>query len=175
MSGTICPVCGTVNAHGTLVCSNCGAALAGEWTMKTVSLGNAASGTNRFRKQRIAHIGKLPPHAAALYINNGETPSIVLITSEIIFGRNVAGDETPRFDLTNFQGQERGVSRKHAILKRIPEGIIVEDMGSSNGTWLNDSLLKPFTPSLLQSGDRLRLSQVEVEIYFAEKPAVTEK
>jgi pSer/pThr/pTyr-binding forkhead associated (FHA) protein len=45
---------------------------------------------------------------------------------------------------------------------------MVEDMGSSNGTRLNDELLQPFRPAPITSGARLRLGQFELEIYLPE-------
>jgi pSer/pThr/pTyr-binding forkhead associated (FHA) protein len=42
----------------------------------------------------------------------------------------------------------------------------VEDLGSSNGSWLNSTRLQPYVPAPLKSGDRLRLSQIEIEVYF---------
>ena len=49
------------------------------------------------------------------------------------------------------------VSRHHARLKVTPEGVLVEDMGSANGTWIND---KRVQSGLLKAGDELRLDTV---------------
>lgn len=49
------------------------------------------------------------------------------------------------------------VSRHHARLKITPEGILVEDMGSANGTYIND---KRVQSGLLKPGEELRLDTV---------------
>jgi pSer/pThr/pTyr-binding forkhead associated (FHA) protein len=85
----------------------------------------------------------------------------------MVIGRSLANDnETPRFDLSPYNAQEKGVSRRHVILKRTPNSIVLEDMGSSNGTWVNGTLVLPFAPTPLQSGDHLRLGQFIMRIYL---------
>ncbi len=49
------------------------------------------------------------------------------------------------------------ISRHHARLQVTPAGVRVEDMGSSNGTWING---KRITEALLQPGEELRLDTV---------------
>src|SRR5205809_883272 len=69
-------------------------------------------------------------------------------------------------DLEPYCGRERGVSRIHAVIRRAEDGFMVEDLMSSNGTWLNGTALRPFTPRRLKSGDRLRLGLLEITVYF---------
>lgn len=49
------------------------------------------------------------------------------------------------------------VSRRHAELKVTPDGIMVEDLGSSNGTYIND---RRITRHLMKAGDELRLDTI---------------
>lgn len=49
------------------------------------------------------------------------------------------------------------VSRHHARLKVTPDGVLVEDMGSANGTYIND---KRMQSGLLKAGEELRLDTV---------------
>ncbi len=53
--------------------------------------------------------------------------------------------------------QSEEVSRRHAELKATPDGIMVEDLGSSNGTYVND---RRITRHLMKSGDELRLDTI---------------
>lgn len=49
------------------------------------------------------------------------------------------------------------ISRRHALVKPTPEGVAVEDLGSSNGTFING---KRVQNGFLNSGDELRLDAV---------------
>lgn len=49
------------------------------------------------------------------------------------------------------------ISRQHAKLQVMPDGIAVEDMGSANGTFIND---KRVHTGMLKPGDELRLDTV---------------
>lgn len=49
------------------------------------------------------------------------------------------------------------VSRRHAELKVTPDGVMVEDLGSSNGTYVND---RRITRQLMKAGDELRLDTI---------------
>jgi len=47
------------------------------------------------------------------------------------------------------------ISRRHCSLKMTPEGILVTDLGSSNGTHVNEIAISQ--PTVLRAGDRLRV------------------
>src|SRR5581483_5959577 len=50
------------------------------------------------------------------------------------------------------------ISRQHAKLQVVPDGVMVEDMGSSNGTFVNNQRVHAGT--LLKPGDELRVDTV---------------
>ncbi|NPA06112.1 MAG: FHA domain-containing protein [Chloroflexi bacterium] len=50
------------------------------------------------------------------------------------------------------------VSRHHARLFPQEEGWAIEDLGSTNGTWVNSERLRPHEPHPLRPGDRVRFS-----------------
>lgn len=50
------------------------------------------------------------------------------------------------------------ISRHHAKLQVVPDGVVVEDMGSANGTFVNNQ--RVHTPTLLKGGDELRLDTI---------------
>jgi pSer/pThr/pTyr-binding forkhead associated (FHA) protein len=63
------------------------------------------------------------------------------------------------------------VSRKHCILKNMPEGILVTDLSSQNGTHVNDVPISE--PTLLREGDMLRIGATLLEVPSVSKPKST--
>src|SRR5205823_7940142 len=65
----------------------------------------------------------------------------------------------PEVDLSRFDPHTK-VSRRHARIFREGEAFMVEDLGSVNGTVINDVIrLEPRQPRALGSGDRIRMGE----------------
>ncbi len=167
-----CRACGHDNAYGALSCANCYALLV-ELTndqrsqiesTDTVYLPmNAGPALRRGSR----HMPALGADSIALYIDNREKPVVVSIARQAILGRYTPDSSSqPRIDLTPYGAFHRGISRLHAILRRTDVGLMVEDLSSVNGSWLNHKRLQPYMPTPLCSGDHLLLGQIEIEIYF---------
>ena len=78
---------------------------------------------------------------------------IVRDDEEIVFGR----DETCKIRLGSSD-----VSRRHAALKATPEGVFVRDLGSRNGTFVNDQLIAAEVE--MSPGDMLRIGPILLEL-----------
>ncbi len=65
---------------------------------------------------------------------------------------------------------DRQISRFHARLTLTPEGIILEDLGSKNGTHHNGNLLSG--PVMLQDGDKVQISYVQEFLLFTSDATV---
>ena len=61
--------------------------------------------------------------------------------------------------------QDRQVSRFHARLTPTPEGIILEDLGSKNGTYYDGKLLN--NPIILQDGDQFEISLAQKFLFLS--------
>lgn len=84
----------------------------------------------------------------------GRARLVVFDTQDLSLGRS------PENDLS-FDDPE--MSRKHAIFVRTPDGVGVKDMGTPNGTGVNDERV---SHAMLKTGDVVRVG--EVEIAYAE-------
>lgn len=63
---------------------------------------------------------------------------------------------------------DRGVSRCHAVIKYCPrKGFSVMDLGSSNGTFINQNRLTPLTPYYLHDGDLLEFGKFCIEFFIS--------
>ena len=65
------------------------------------------------------------------------------------------------------QLDDPSVSGRHALLRPTPHGTVIYDLGSANGTSINDIAL---AGSLLQNGDVLKLGEAELQFVQEESP-----
>ena len=79
---------------------------------------------------------------------------VVLEESEISLGRAHTNDLC--------YPEDASLSRKHMVLKRGPDGIYAEDLGSKNGTLLNGVRLTQ--PQKLNAGDRIVAGHLEITL-----------
>ncbi len=105
--------------------------------------------------------------AIMLHFDNDFAPVVVPLIKQVILGR-LTPHSTVRIDidLSPYDALEQGVSRAHAAIRRTKHGLTVEDLASTNGTYLNGEKLSPFYPKPLESGDYLRLGMLEVIVRF---------
>jgi putative serine protease PepD len=82
----------------------------------------------------------------------------ILVTGQLIFGRSPE---------CSVHLDDNSVSRQHTKLELVEQRVMLSDLGSRNGTWLNDQ--KITTPMELHNGDRLRISKT---IYIFKAAAV---
>ena len=89
------------------------------------------------------------------------------LREEIVIGRSDPTSSTlPTLDLARDNGAQLGVSRIHAVIQKVDRGVTLMDLGSTNGTYLNNYRLPPDLPYALRSGDEVRFSHLLVHIFF---------
>lgn len=102
----------------------------------------------------------------ALYLIGRGRPMLIEGRDTITLGRYVPGQHSPTVDLTPHHAGLMGVSRQHAVLLQQADGYAIEDVGSTNGTWINEKRLSPNEPHPLENGDLVRLGQFVFYIAF---------
>lgn len=165
----ICPNCQSGNREGVLFCEDCGQPLTSVPSVATRQLDRqkngfggrvtAAStwGTARFMDAAVL----------VIHIRDAVEPLTVTPGAETLIGRaDVSSRTTPTVDLAPFGAQEKGVSRMHATIRRSDESLLLIDMGSVNGTYLNGQRLMVDHPHVLRDGDEVRLGKLVMHIYF---------
>jgi serine/threonine-protein kinase len=144
MQTVYCGFCGGRIAVDDVFCAHCGA------------------------RQPLAAVGASSalPHAArptAKLVVTGTTEldaSFILQKDSNLLGRTDPHSNIfPEIDLSRFDPETK-VSRRHARIWLEGETFLVEDLGSVNGTVINDSVrLAPRQPRVLDSGDKLRVGE----------------
>lgn len=85
---------------------------------------------------------------------------------DIVLGRSTSAPfSSPDVDLEPYGASMAGISRRHARLLRRPDGWFLEDLQSTNGTFLNENRLSPGQPARLNHGDLVRLGQLTLIFY----------
>jgi hypothetical protein len=96
--------------------------------------------------------------------------------TQLVMGRanpNLMG--TPdRFDLNKYGARERGVSRAHALLRFSDMLLTILDLGSLNGTFLNNRRLPANEPHVVRHNDEVSLGRLGLRVQF-ETPSGTGK
>lgn len=96
----------------------------------------------------------------------GEKLPLLLHKDKTILGRLESSPQKPAADLSRYYARVLGVSREHAAVSYADQGWVVEDLNSTNGTWLNKKKLTPHEPQVLRNGDMVRLGQLMMFVYF---------
>jgi hypothetical protein len=167
---TSCLECGEAYLAGALFCTECGAYLVSEddfhQTMKSpFHEGADAYLSTRPLDYRLG-FGIKADKIIFVIPSSGRRLSVNMADSISIGRRDARQGITPEVDLTVDEGADNGVSRAHAELRNSEEGVVLVDLGSTNGTRINDWQLYPERPELLKEGDTVRFGRLLVQIHF---------
>ena len=111
---------------------------------------------------------KLPENSFALFVMENPDPLIIENSEAVYLGRFAQVPTASSVDLTQYEAADLGVSRSHARITW-SEGIYeLEDLASSNGTWLNYQRLAYGKSYELHNGDIILLGQLQLVIYLPE-------
>lgn len=164
-----CPKCKTPASASDIHCKNCRFNLrdvkTAEQTMlvpyQTQDVMQAPPRRAYFPKN--AHLG--------LFIEQAEKTITIAFNadSHFVLGRGIAELDIVRIDLAPFGAAKYGVSRRHARLIRMPAILIVEDLGTLNGTYINGERLGSGHAYVLCEGDSLKLGGMTLKVSFEVK------
>lgn len=93
-------------------------------------------------------------------------PLGIEIVGEILLGRD-DGEGIVDLDLTQYFAGQKGVSRRHAILKPIGGSLFIIDSGSVNGTFVNGDRSEVGVPVQLNDEDVISLGMLHIKFKTA--------
>ncbi|HKO55410.1 MAG TPA: DUF4388 domain-containing protein [Thermoanaerobaculia bacterium] len=154
-----------VTAHGDDTVRQAPANFGGESTVRDAPPEDDTSLLISSEARLLSYRDVVKPTVAQLAVANGaEQGSVIPLTeAEYLVGRQ--RDNAIKLN-------DLGVSGRHARIFRGPEGYIIEDLKSRNGTWLNGARV---FHAVLKHGDRLRLgtTDFDYQVLYEATPAVT--
>ncbi len=160
----VCPTCGRENALAVIRCTQCGVSVAHISLTEAAPLALAAS-TEKTPIPCAKCEALIPPASAACpYCGESFGMAVRLIVEwpwgeeaidrELIIGRDLAC--SPLAERLQNYGN---LSRRHARLWPAVDGVWIEDLGSTNGVFVNEKRLTPHQPLLVTESGLLRLAK----------------
>jgi FHA domain-containing protein len=172
ISENICPVCKNKNELEAIVCGHCGATL--DDPFMDPGARTKTTDTSELAPERISdwsfNGAAVPDSGIAVYVEGEFNPAYIDSKEEFVIGRKVGTTSEILFDLSPLGGFALGLSRRHVVIRRMGHGYEVFDLGSVNGTWLNDEKLIPHKPYPLPSGSHLRLGRMRLFVIYRSFP-----
>ena len=162
-----CTNCGHDNPDGSNFCGKCGTPLTpgrpadapdrvptGD-TTKTIPVTAEDQNVETLTDEEESAVKALPEGSALLIVQRGSNAGsrFLLNTDLVTAGRHQNSD---------IFLDDISVSRKHANFTRTDQGIVVKDLGSLNGTYVNRDLVDE---CLLQPGDEVQIGKFRL-VYF---------
>lgn len=164
-----CQFCQTSHVANTIFCDECGHCLLDEedrttdvleveaigWTGKTTQHRQPVLPLQQDNRLLIIHL-RIGPNKREVEIPLCKTISLGRI--------DPASDVFPEIDLTPDGDLAKSVSRRHVGIFIQNGAIVVEDLASVNGTFVNGKRLAPYLPEPLHDGDVLQLGRLLIEV-----------
>ncbi len=162
----ICPNCQHQNVEGAVYCMECGAQIDGVETLVTKAITDQEIDEELRKNAPQPEAESIPPNSwLSLHLMDSGKILPLASRSEFTLGRLSEGQPImPDVDLTPYQAYASGVSRLHAVVKRDVSRVVVMDLGSSNGTYLNGRRLNPHLEEALSHGDIVALGKLKIQI-----------
>jgi FHA domain len=125
------------------------------WVVRGLSVADASAATERGGRRNRPSTPSLPPGSSTLVVQGRSEakPRTVKLSASMTVGR--APECELRIDDTY-------ASQQHARVFAKNGSWFIEDLGSTNGTFVNDQKLA--APAMLQPGDKVRVGQTMLEL-----------
>ena len=156
MSYVFCNSCGHRNPPTSSFCSSCGSPLdsLGERTLSLVAVDPLQDAPGDHDNVQV-EMSSIPTDAAVLIVRSGPQAGERFVLDDPVthLGRH-PDSEIMLDDIT--------VSRRHVAIERTPQGYVVTDEGSLNGTYINQERVDR---GLLRHGDELQIGKFRLVLF----------
>lgn len=117
-------------------------------------------------RKQLAEVSETPQsneRKLVLFFPTDSDPLVIEMTGTITLGRlDLRANIHPTIDLSVYHGAQLGVSRFHAEITLVNGAFHIKDMGSTNGTRVNNKPVAAYRLVPFKSGDTLRLGYLNI-------------
>lgn len=161
----ICPNCKNQEADGSIFCSECGTQLI-QYTLGETQRFNTA--TSELGKGSAPDVVAQGPAWISLHLLDSGQILPVSDRTEFTMGRVSENQPImPDVDLSPFKAFDNGVSRLHAVIRNNSGNVVIMDLGSSNGTYINGTRIVPNIEQPLRHGDIVALGKLKMQVVLS--------
>jgi hypothetical protein len=150
-----------------MFCSECGAQLPSADSLTTQNITTAQMREAMDDKPSASAPRPIGGFSNWVTLHVLDTGQVLPLTerNEFTLGRVSEGQPImPDIDLSPYQAYASGVSRLHAVIKREADHVLLMDLGSSNGTFINGKRLNPNVETMLGNGDVIALGKLKIQV-----------
>ncbi|MBN1565185.1 MAG: FHA domain-containing protein [Anaerolineae bacterium] len=162
----VCSICQHYNPANAVLCAQCGEPLTPPTRAITDSLPDSLP-------TQITSIANSDRGTVSLYVQGHNEPIAIEDKAHIVIGRRkTPDDDFVTVDLTPVNALKFGVSRRHAVIHIEDGGVVtIEDLNSTNGTFVNDVRTVAGQRTPLRSDDEIRLGKLVIRFVYYFPPA----
>ncbi|PWH15499.1 MAG: hypothetical protein DDG60_05755 [Anaerolineae bacterium] len=161
----VCPNCKHQESDGAIFCSECGMQLV-QYTPGETQRFDTATG----ELQTVSAPQPVSQVPAWISLHLLESGQILPISDRMEFTMGRVSENQPimpDIDLSPFKAFDNGVSRLHAVIRNNAGNIVIMDLGSSNGTYINGMRIVPNIEQPLRHGDIVALGKLKMQIVLS--------
>ncbi len=161
----ICPSCSNEEPEGAIFCTECG--------IKLIDANGLSTATFKSSELGLQSSALPPDPESPTPVTEAQVNLHIIRTGQILplvgreeytLGRISQGQSIlPDIDLAPYDAYSQGVSRLHATIKIRASHLFIEDLGSSNGTRINDTKIDPHSEQLIHHGDVISLGRFKIQ------------
>jgi hypothetical protein len=162
-----CSNCNHSNMDGTMFCDECGAQLVGKDNLITQNISTGQFNQVSPQKPKIDVYQPFDGNDAWGSLHLLDTGQVLPLSSknEFTMGRVSEGQPImPDIDLSPYQAYAAGVSRLHGVIKKMDKQVVLVDLGSANGTYINGKRLSANAEQTLNHGDIIALGKLKMQV-----------
>ncbi len=162
----VCSNCKHDNMAGSMFCAECGAQLIGKdnLTTQTITTGQVGGTPTVEKNDQYQSFDGGDAWGSLHLLDTGQVLPLSS-RNEFTLGRISEGQPImPDVDLSPYQAYAGGVSRLHAVLKRDAGRVVLMDLGSANGTYVNGKRMQPNAEQTVNHGDIVALGKLKIQI-----------